>query len=96
MADTTRALVGIALGVAGTVIMAISFVNGVAAALDASGSGAGGWIALFLAGGAMALAAIILGVVGLARGRSRLLSAIALVAGLIPVLLVVALRVAAG
>ena len=87
-------LLGIVLGVVGTVLMAYSFVNGISAALDGSAGGAGPYIALFIGGGVLALIAIIIGLVGLIRGGHRFLSLLSLLIGLVPAAIIVAIRLA--
>ena len=77
-------LLGIVLGVVGTLVMAYSFVNGISAALDASGNGAGLYVGLFFGGAVLALIAIIIGIVGLIRGGHRILSFLSLLIGLVP------------
>ena len=81
-------LLGILLGVGGTALMSYSFVNGIATALDGSGGGAGIFIALFFVGGALALIAIIIGLVGLVRGGHRILSFLSLLVGLVPAVII--------
>jgi hypothetical protein len=82
-------LLGIVFGIAGTAVMWFSFSNGVSAALNGSGNGAGLFILFFFVGAALVLAAIVLGIAGLVRGGRRLLSVLALLVGLVPVVLVV-------
>ena len=86
-------LLGILLGVAGTAVMAFAFVNGIPAALDGSGNGATLYVVLFLVGAALALVAIILGLVGLVRGGHRVLSALSVLIGLLPVVLMIVIWV---
>ena len=81
-------LLGIVLGVVGTALMSYSFVNGIAAALDGSSGGAGAFIALFFVGAALALIAILIGLVGLVRGGHRILSFLSLVVGLVPAVII--------
>lgn len=87
-------LLGIVLGVVGTVLMSYAFVNGISAALDSGGSGAAPFIALFIGGGVLALIAIVIGIVGLIRGGHRILSFLALLIGLVPAAVIVAIRLA--
>jgi hypothetical protein len=87
-------LLGIVLGVVGTVLMSYSFVNGIAAALDGSGDGAQLFGILFFVGAAGALVAIIVGVVGLVRGGHRILSFLSLLIGLVPASIIIAILVA--
>jgi hypothetical protein len=87
-------LLGIVLGIVGTALMSYSFVNGIAAALNGSGGGAGMFIALFFVGAALALIAIIIGLVGLVRGGHRILSFLSLIVGLVPAAVIAAIYVA--
>lgn len=87
-------LLGIVLGVVGTVLMSYSFVNGISAALDGSGSGTALYIALFIGGGVLAVIAIVIGIVGLIRGGHRFLSLLSLLVGLVPAAVIVAIRLA--
>jgi hypothetical protein len=87
-------IVGILLGIVGTVVMAYSFVNGISAALDGTNGNTGIFIAAFIGGGVLALAAIVLGVAGLVRGGHRILSFFALIVGLVPAVVIVLLRIA--
>ena len=84
-------LLGIVLGIVGTVLMSYSFVNGISAALAGSGDGALLYIVLFAVGGALALIAIIIGLVGLVRGGHRFLSFLSLLVGLVPAAVIVIL-----
>ncbi len=84
-------LLGIVLGIVGAVAMWISFVNGIAAALNGSGDGATPFIIVFIGAGVLALIAIVIGIVGLVRGGHRILSFLSLLVGLIPVLSVLLL-----
>jgi hypothetical protein len=87
-------LLGIVLGIVGTVLMAYSFVNGISAALDGSGGGAALYIGLFIGGGVLALIAIVIGLVGLIRGGHRFLSLLSLLVGLVPAVVILAIRLA--
>jgi hypothetical protein len=89
------AVIAVLLAVLGALAMGWSFVNGVNAALDSGGSGATPYVVTFLVAAAAVLVAIVLGIVGLVRGRSRVLSVIAIVIGLVPVVGVIVLRIAA-
>lgn len=81
---TVRGVLWLVAALAGTVIMAFAFVNGISAALAGDGNGAGGFVALFLLGLLLVLAALVLAIVRLARGRARVLSAITLAVALVP------------
>lgn len=93
----TRVPAGIALllAVVGAVAMYLGFVFGIPAALDASGSGAGGYIVLFLAGAVLVLAALVIAIVCLVRGLARGIAVLALIVALVPIVGVVILRIAA-
>jgi hypothetical protein len=87
-------LLGIVLGILGTVVMAYSFVNGISAALDGTNGNTGIFIAAFIGGGVLALAAIVLGVAGLVRGGHRILSFFSLIIGLVPAVVIVLIMIA--
>lgn len=87
-------LLGIVLGIVGTVLMSYSFVNGISAALDGQDGNTTIFIVLFIGGGVLALIAIIIGLVGLIRGGHRILSFLSLAVGLVPAIVIVAIRVA--
>ncbi len=89
------ATIALLLAVIGAAAMAWSFVNGVSAALDASGSGAGPYVVVFLIAAALVLAALVISIVCLARGLARGIAALALIVSLAPVVAVIILRVAA-
>lgn len=94
----SRVPAGIALLLAalGAVGMSWSFVSGVSAALDASGSGATPYVVMFLVSAALVLAAVVLSIVCLARGLARGIAGLALVVALVPLAAVVILRIANG
>ena len=67
----TRPLIGIAIAIAGISLMSWGFVAGIDAALDASGSGPGFFVAVFFAGAALVITTAVLAVIGLSRGEHR-------------------------
>jgi hypothetical protein len=89
------ATIALALAVIGTAGMAWSFVNGIPAALDAGGSGAGVYIIVFLVAAVLVLAALVISIVCLARGLARGIALIALLVSIAPIVAVIILRVAA-
>jgi predicted phage tail protein len=89
------ALIALALAVVGGALMAFSFVNGISAALDGGGTGAGLYVVLFFVGAALVLAALVTSIICLARGKARGLSALALIVALVPIVAIVVLRLAA-
>jgi len=76
------AAIALLLAIVGTVAMSWSFVVGVSAALDGSGSGAAPYLAVFLVAALLVLAALVLSIVCLARGLARYLAGLALVVAL--------------
>ncbi len=89
------ATIALVLAVVGAGVMVWSFVNGIAAALDASGSGATPYIVVFLIAAVLVLAALVISIVCLARGLARGVAALALLVSLAPIVAVIILRVAA-
>lgn len=98
MADKRTALatplLGIVLGIVGTVLLYTQLGNIVSAALDGTGGNTAPYIALFFLGAVFALVAVIIGLVGLIRGGHRILSAISMVIGLIPAVIAAAIFIA--
>ena len=87
-------LLGIVLGVIGVVLMFANFSNIITTALDGTDGNTAGFIVLFFVGAALALIAVIIGVVGLVRGGHRFLSLLSLLVGLVPAAIIVAILVA--
>ncbi|HEX7834205.1 MAG TPA: hypothetical protein VF479_01915 [Pseudolysinimonas sp.] len=90
------AVIAILLAVGAVALMLFSFVNGISAALDGSGDGAGIYVPLFFLGAAVAVAAAVIGIVGLVRRSHRILSSIAILISLIPGVGILLLRLANG
>jgi hypothetical protein len=88
------AVIAILLAVGAVALMLFSFVNGVSAALDGGGDGAGIYIPLFFLGAGVAVVAAIIGIVGLVRGGHRILSSLAVLIALIPGIGIIVLRLA--
>jgi len=89
------ALIALLLAIIGGAGMAWNFVNGVNAALDGSGNGAGLFVVLFLVSAALVLAALVISIVCLVRGKARGVSGVALIVSLVPIVAVIVLRIAA-
>ena len=87
-------LLGIVLGIVGTILMAYGFVNGISAALDGTDGNTGLFVALFIGGGVLALIAIVIGLVGLVRGGHRILSFFSLAIGLVPAVVILLIYLA--
>ena len=89
------ALIALLLAVVGGAGMTWNFVNGISAALDAGGNGAGLFVVLFIISAVLVLAALVISIVCLVRGKARGVAAVALVVSLLPIIAVIVLRVAA-
>ena len=79
-----RGVIPLVGAIVATVIVPFSFVSGIGAALDGSGSGSTFFQALFIAGLALALSAIVISIVSLVRGAPKLLPILAIVVALLP------------
>lgn len=89
------ATIALLLAVIGTAGMAWSFVNGISAALDSSGSGAGAYVAVFLVAAALVVAGLVVSIVCLARGLARGIATLALLVAIVPVVAIIVIRIAA-
>lgn len=89
------ATIALVLAVVGAAGMSWSFVNGISAALDAGGNGAGLYIVLFLIAAVLVLAALVISIVCLVRGLARGIALVALLVSIAPIVGVIILRVAA-
>lgn len=89
------ATIALLLAVIGTAGMAWSFVNGISAALDSSGSGAGAYVAVFLVAAALVVAGLVISIVCLARGLARGIATLALLVAIVPVVAIIVIRIAA-
>jgi|SRR5690242_11835520 hypothetical protein len=87
-------LLGIVLGVVGTVLLYTQLGNIVSAALDGTAGNTTFYVVLFFLGAVLALVAVVIGVVGLVRGGHRILSALSLLIGLVPAAVATAIYVA--
>lgn len=92
---TTRGVIPLIAAIVGVAIMSWSFVTGISAALSGGGNGALGYTILFLVAAAVVLAALVLAIVNLVKGRSRALAIVTIVIAIIPIVAVIALRIAA-
>ena len=94
--STGPAIIAILLAVSAVALMLFSFVNGISAAENGGGSGPGIYVPLFFLGAAVAVAAAVIGIVGIVRRSHRILSSIAVLISLIPGIGIVLLRLANG
>lgn len=91
-----RGVPALLAAIVGTGLMAWGFLGGIDSALNGSGSGASPvFVVLFGVGALLVLAALVMSVVRLVRGGSRVLAAVTLVVCLLPIVAIVVLRVAA-
>mgnify|MGYP000976315693 CR=1 FL=1 len=95
-ASPLRGLVTVLAVMVGVLVMFYSFTEGVSAALDGSGSGSVVWQVVFLLALLIVIASVVVAVVNFMRRRSRVLSAITIVIGLVPIGVVIALAVGAN
>jgi len=79
----------------GFVALSWAFITGIGAALDGSGSGALPFEVVFIVAALVLVASFATAVVNLIRGRFRVLSVIAMVITVLPLLAIVTLRIAA-
>ena len=75
--------------------MPVGFFTGIDAALNGAGNGASVSATVFFVGVALAAVGLILAIVGLVRGGSKVANVLALVAALMPAAFILALRIAA-
>ena len=92
---TQRGVLALLAAIVGAAVMAFSFVYGISAALDGSGSGAGPYPVLFLIGAALVIAALVISVVRLVRGAPKALPVATIVVALLPTAGVIIAAVAA-
>jgi hypothetical protein len=93
--NTQRGVIPLIAAILGGAVMAFSFAFGIPAALDGGGSGSLVYQVLFLVGAALVLAALVMAIVQLARGRSRVLSVVTLLVAIAPIATVIVIAVVA-
>ncbi|MCU1439659.1 MAG: hypothetical protein JWP85_656 [Rhodoglobus sp.] len=91
-----RGLITLLAALVGVLVMFYAFTEGISAALDGSGSGSILWQVVFLLALIIVIASIVFAIVNFVRKRSRILSAITIVIGLIPIGVVIALAIGAN
>lgn len=94
--NTQRGVIPLIAAILGGAVMAFSFVFGIPAALDGGGSGSLVYQVLFLVGGVLVLAALVVAIVQLVRGRSRVLSIVTLLVALAPIATVILIAIVAN
>ena len=93
---TTRGVIPLIAAIVGVAALCWAFVTGISAALSGGGSGALGYEIVFIVAAVVVLAALVLAIVNIVKGRSRVLAVVTIVVALVPIIGVIALRVAAG
>jgi len=86
MVRYTRGIYPIIAAVVAVAILAFAFVSGLAAALNGAGTGTFGWVLLFFLMAVVLLAVLLVSIRNFVRAESRVLSVIAIVVTLLPVL----------
>ena len=81
---TSRGVIPLIAAIVSAVLVPVSFVFGISAALDGSGSGSALFQVLFIVGLLLGLAAIVISIVRLVRGASRGLPIATIVIALLP------------
>ena len=92
--NTSRGVIPLLAAIVAAVLVPVSFVLGVSAALDGSGSGSALFQVLFVVGLLLGLAAIVIAAVRLVRGAPKPLAIATIVIALLPFLGVLALYLA--
>jgi hypothetical protein len=90
------ATIALVLAVVGTAAMAWSFPAGISAALDASNGNSTPYIVVFVVGGLLVLAGLVISIVCLVRGLARGIAGLAFVVALVPVVAIIVIRIAAS
>jgi hypothetical protein len=83
-ARPARGVIALIGAIVAAVLVPVSFVYGIGAALDGSGTGSAIFQVLFILGLALAFAAIVISVVNLVRGAPKVLPVLTIVVALLP------------
>jgi hypothetical protein len=94
-ASPALGLIGLIAVIVGGILTVVGFLGGIDAALSGSGNGAALYTGLFILGGLLVIAGLILAIVRLVKGRNRVLSVVTIVLALLPVIAAILLRIAA-
>jgi uncharacterized membrane-anchored protein len=90
-----RGVPALIAAVVGTVLMIVGFLGGIDAALNGNGAGNTAYMVLFLIGAVLIVAALVMTLYRMIRGGSSVLAWVTIVVGLLPMIAVVILLVAA-
>jgi hypothetical protein len=88
-------LVGLIAVIVGGILTVVGFLGGIDAGLNGSGNGAALYTGLFIVGGLLVLAGLVLAIVRLVKGPNRVLSVVTIVLALLPVIAAIVLWIAA-
>ena len=94
--NARRGIIPLIAVIVGLGLMAFSFFNGIAAALDGSGTGALGYQVIFIAAAVLVVASLVIAVINLVRGDSRVLAVVTIVVAFLLIVGVIVLAVAAN
>ncbi|NYF11266.1 putative Tic20 family protein [Leifsonia sp. AK011] len=94
--NARRGVIPLIAVIVGLGLMAWSFLNGIAAALDGSGTGALGYQVIFIASAVLVLASLVIAVINLVRGDSRVLAIITIIVAFLPIVGAVVFAIAAN
>jgi len=94
--NARRGIVPLIAVIVGLGLMTWSFLNGIAAALDGSGTGALGYQVIFIAAAVLVVASLVIAVINLVRGDSRVLAIITIVVAFLPIVGVIVFAIAAN
>lgn len=95
-ATPIRGVIALIASIGGASLMTWSFFTGIDAALNGAGSGPLVYEILFIVGAVLVVAALVLAIVHLVRGHSRLLAVLTIVASVIPLAVVIILALTAN
>lgn len=91
--NARRGVIPLLAAVVGVALMVWSFFTGIDVALSGSGSGSFGYQVIFIAAAVLVLASIVIAVVNLVRGHSRVLAVITILVAFSPLIAFVALTI---
>ena len=91
----SRGVSALVAAILGVLVLSWAFVVGIGAALSGSGSGALPYELIFIVAGLVIVVAMVIAIVNLVRGRSRVLAVITIVVALLPLVAIVVLRLGA-
>lgn len=94
--NARRGIVPLVAVIVGIGLMVWSFLNGIAAALDGSGNGSLAYQVVFIAAAVLVLIALVIAVINLVRGNSRVLAIVTIIVAFLPIIAVIILAITAN